>query len=52
LPFQLSKESKLVVGYAYNKGDSAYVKVGKGPKSSNTTAVGRGVISVSYSYSF
>jgi len=52
LPFQLSKESKLVVGYAYTKGDSAYVKVGKGPKSSNTTAVGRGVISVSYSYSF
>lgn len=52
LPFQLNPQSKLVVGFAYTKGDSAYVKVGSRPKFSNTTAVGRGVVSVSYSYSF
>jgi len=52
LPFQITKESKLTVGFAYTKGDSAYVKLGSLPKFSNTSAVGRGVVSVSYSYSF
>ncbi len=51
-PFQLTKESKLTVGFAYTKGDGAYTKVGSAPKSVNTSAVGRGVISLSYSYSF
>jgi uncharacterized protein (TIGR02001 family) len=52
LPFQLTKESKLTVGFAYTKGDSAYVKVGSFPKATNTAAVGRGVVTVSYSYAF
>ncbi len=52
LPFQINKVSKLSVGFAYTKGDSAYVKVGRTPKFSNTSAVGRGVVSVSYSCSF
>jgi hypothetical protein len=51
-PFQLTKESKLTIGYAYTKGDGAYTKVGSAPKSENTLAVGRGVVSVSYSYAF
>jgi uncharacterized protein (TIGR02001 family) len=52
MPFQLTKESKLTVGFAYTKGDSAFVKTGSAPKSSNTSAVGRGVVTVSYSYAF
>ena len=51
-PFQLTIASKLTVGFAYTKGDSAYVKTGSFPKSSNTSAVGRGVVTVSYSYAF
>jgi hypothetical protein len=51
-PFQLTKESKVTLGYAYTKGDSAYVKTGSAPKSSNTSAVGRGVVTISYSYAF
>ena len=51
-PFQLTKESKLTVGFAYTKGAGAYTKVGSTPKSENTLAVGRGVVTVSYSYAF
>ncbi len=51
-PFQLTKESKLTVGFAYTKGDSAYLKTGSAPKSTNTAAVGRGVVTISYSYGF
>ena len=51
-PFQLTKESKLTVGFAYTKGDNAYVKAGSAPKFINTSAVGRGVVTVSYSYAF
>ncbi|MEI6052550.1 MAG: hypothetical protein WCQ44_07605 [Opitutaceae bacterium] len=51
-PFQLTKESKLTLGFAYTKGDNAYLKTGHAPKSSNTSAVGRGVVTVSYSYAF
>lgn len=51
-PFQLTKASKLTVGFAYTNGDSAYVKAGSLPRSSNTSAVGRGVVTVSYSYAF
>jgi hypothetical protein len=51
-PFQLTKESKLTVGFAYTKGSGAYIKSGSMPKYENTLAVGRGVVSVSYSYAF
>ena len=51
-PFQITKESKVSVGFAYTKGDNAYLKAGSLPRSSNTSAVGRGVVTVSYSYAF
>ena len=51
-PFQITKESKLTVGFAYTEGTSAQVKQGNAPKSSNPLAVGRGVVTVSYSYAF
>jgi uncharacterized protein (TIGR02001 family) len=52
MPFQLTKESKLAVGFAYTKGDSAFLKAGSLPRTTNTAAVGRGVVTVSYSYAF
>ena len=51
-PFQITKESKLTVGFAYTEGTSASVKQGSAPKTSNPLAVGRGVVTLSYSYAF
>jgi uncharacterized protein (TIGR02001 family) len=51
-PFQLTKESKLTVGFAYTKGSNAFAKQGSFPKSSISSAVGRGVVTISYAYSF
>ena len=51
-PFQLTKESKLSVGFAYTKGSGNYLKAGSTPKFSNPSAVGRGVVTISYSYGF
>ncbi|MDP3072706.1 MAG: TorF family putative porin [Opitutaceae bacterium] len=51
LPFQLDKQSKLSVGWAYTKGRDNFLKTGNAPKSVNTSAVGRGVVTVAYSFS-
>jgi uncharacterized protein (TIGR02001 family) len=51
LPFQLDKASKLTVGWAYTKGTGNFVKTGNAPKSANTAAVGRGVVTVAFSIS-
>lgn len=51
-PFQLSKQGKLTVGFAYTDGRNAFVKQGARPKSANSLAMGRGVASVSYAWSF
>jgi uncharacterized protein (TIGR02001 family) len=51
-PFQFTKNSKLTVGVAYTKGSDNYIKQGGTPKFENSAAVGRGVVSVSYAYSF
>ncbi|MES2691827.1 MAG: TorF family putative porin [Verrucomicrobiota bacterium] len=52
LPFQFSTNSKLTVGIAYVRGYDNEVKQGMLPKSENTAAVGRGVVSLSYSFTF
>ncbi len=52
LPFQVTSNSKLVVGISYTKGERNYLKQGSDPKFENSAAVGRGVASVSYSVSF
>jgi hypothetical protein len=52
MPFALTKASKLSVGLAYTKGTSNFIKQGSDPKVENTAAVGRGVITLSYSYTF
>ena len=51
-PFQINKESKLTVGFAYTKGSGNYFKQGADPKVFNSAAVGRGVVTVSYGYTF
>jgi len=51
-PFAINKESKIVVGFAYTKGTGNYYKQGTDPKVFNTGAVGRGVVTISYAYTF
>jgi uncharacterized protein (TIGR02001 family) len=52
LPFQVNKESKLTVGWAYTEGSGNYLKQGSTPKVSNRAATGRGVFTLSYAYTF
>jgi len=51
VPFAVTKTSKVAVGYAYTKGTGAS-KQGVEAKQSSASAVGRGVLSVSYSYTY
>jgi hypothetical protein len=52
LPFALTKQSKLTVGWAYTAGSSNYFKQGSAPRSVNAAALGRGVATVSYTWTF
>ena len=52
LPFQFSAHARLSIGYAYTRGSDARVKLGALPAMANPHAMGRGVLSVSLSYSF
>lgn len=52
MPFAITKTSTLTIGFAYAKGSSNYVKQGSYPRAENTAAVGRGVVTISYGYSF
>lgn len=52
MPFQLSRDSRLSLGWAYTEGRNAFAKQGSRPQSVNSLAVGRGVITVSYTRSF
>jgi len=51
-PFQISKDSKVTIGWAYTKGSNNYLKQGTNGKVANPAAVGRGVFTVSYTMSF
>ena len=51
-PFQIGPTSKLTVGWAYTKGSDNFVKFGGTPKFENSAAVGRGVVTLSYAYTF
>ncbi|QYM79330.1 transporter [Horticoccus luteus] len=52
MPFQVAKDAKLTIGFAYTKGENAYFKQVGIPKTGNPLAVGRGVVTVSYAYTF
>ena len=51
-PFQINPKSKVVIGFAYTEGRKAYTKAGEFGKVPNSLAVGRGVGTLSYSYTF
>jgi len=51
-PFQITKEAKFIVGWAYAKGSDNFVKQGSLPKSANPAAVGRGVVTVSWAMTY
>lgn len=52
MPYQVSTAGKVILGFAYTEGSNAYGKQGTLPKVENTLAVGRGVVSLSYSHAF
>lgn len=52
MPFQLDKNSKISLGFAYTEGRNAFTKQGSAGRTPNSLAVGRGVITVSYALSF
>lgn len=52
MPFQVTKDSKFLVGFAYTKGSDNYFKQGTAPRFKNTGAVGRGVVTLSYAITF
>jgi len=52
MPFAITKESKLTFGIAYTKGSGNYFKQAGSGKALNTSAVGRGVATLSYAYTF
>jgi hypothetical protein len=51
-PFQITKNQKVTAGFAYTEGRNAFSKQGTFPRSTNPLAVGRGVVTLSYAFSF
>jgi uncharacterized protein (TIGR02001 family) len=51
-PFQITPKSRLTFGFAYTEGRKAYTKAGNFGKVPNSLAIGRGVVTVSYSLTF
>lgn len=52
VPFQLTPTSRLTLGVAYTEGRKAYTKAGEFGKTPNSLAVGRGVVTLTYSRTF
>lgn len=52
MPFQLTRASKLTLGWAYMKGSNGYTKTGMAGRVANPLQAGRGIFSVSYSLTF
>jgi uncharacterized protein (TIGR02001 family) len=51
-PFQITPKSKITIGLAYSKGSDNYLKQGSSPRFENSLAVGRGIVSIAYAYTF
>ncbi len=51
-PFQVTKDSKFTIGWAYTEGSANFFKQGTFGKAVNAAAVGRGVLTVSYAITF
>ncbi|HVU25853.1 MAG TPA: hypothetical protein VHE13_17110, partial [Opitutus sp.] len=52
VPFTVTTNSKLTVGVAYTEGSNNYIKEGTDHRYKNDAAVGRGVATITYAYTF
>jgi len=52
LPFTVTKDSKITAGWAYTEGRHNYLKQGTNAKAANPAAVGRGVLTLGYAWTF
>jgi len=52
VPFQINSSSKLTLGFAYTAGSNNFYKQGIAPRTINPRAVGHGVVTVSYGFTF
>jgi uncharacterized protein (TIGR02001 family) len=52
MPFQINPTNKITLGVAYHKGSNNYLKQGSAPRSENSAAVGRGVVSIAWAIAF
>ncbi len=48
VPYQITRTSRVALGFAYARGSGNYFKPGVAPKTANAAAVGRGVVTLSY----
>lgn len=52
VPYQVTRTSRVSLGFAYTRGTDNYFKQGTAPKVPNSGAVGRGVVTLSYAVTF
>jgi uncharacterized protein (TIGR02001 family) len=52
MPFQVSKTSKITVGWSYSAGSNNFLKQGSQGKTVNTAAIGRGFATVGYTITY
>ncbi|MEO6992928.1 MAG: TorF family putative porin [Lacunisphaera sp.] len=52
LPYQVSKDSKVLIGWAYTTGSHNFLKQGIAGKTRNAATIGCGVVTLSYSVTF
>jgi hypothetical protein len=52
LPYQVSKDSKVLIGWTYTAGSRNFLKQGIAGKTRNAATIGRGVATLSYSVTF
>jgi hypothetical protein len=51
-PYQIAANAKIALGFVYTRGSGNYFKQAALPKSANTAAGGRGVVTVSYAVTY
>lgn len=51
-PYQISKSSKVTIGWSYTAGSNNYLKQGTDGKTRNSAALGRGVLTINYAFTF
>lgn len=52
LPYQVTRNSKFTLGWAYAKGSNNFLKQGTASRNPNSAALGRGVLTLSYAITF